>query len=77
MENFQQLIISHEESKDNEKSKMEETIEELNKQILIWRERAEVLEGKSKEQTALDRELEKLRLVTLRISCSKNFVLFQ
>lgn len=69
MENLRLLVKSHEEDKNSEESKMAETIEELSKQIIIWRNRAEVLESRSKEQATLDRELEQLRLVALEISC--------
>lgn len=69
-------MSSREEDRGNEESKMAETIEELSKQIATWRERAEVSESKSKEQTTLDRELEKLRLIALKISWSKTRSLF-
>ncbi|VDK85975.1 unnamed protein product [Litomosoides sigmodontis] len=72
VENLQLLAKSHEEGKNSEESKMAETIEELSKQIVIWQNRAEVSESKSKEQARLDRELEQLRRENAELTAAYN-----
>ncbi|CAG9540252.1 unnamed protein product [Cercopithifilaria johnstoni] len=72
VENLQLLANSNDKDGDSEKSKMAETIEELNKQIVMWQKQAEVSESRSKEQTALDRELEKLRRENAELTAAYN-----
>ncbi|VDM94300.1 unnamed protein product, partial [Onchocerca ochengi] len=72
VEKLQLLVNSHEENRGNEESKMTKTVEELNKQIEIWRERAEVSEIKSKEQATLDQELRKLRRENAELTAAYN-----
>ncbi|VDO46705.1 unnamed protein product [Onchocerca flexuosa] len=72
VEKLQLLVNSHEEDRGNEESKMAKTIEELSKQIEIWRERAEVSESKLKEQATLDQELRKLRRENAELTAAYN-----
>ncbi|KAL4003725.1 hypothetical protein ACH3XW_8780 [Acanthocheilonema viteae] len=72
VENLQLLVNYHKEGRDSKESKMAETIEELSKQIMIWRKRAECLESRSEEQTTLDRELEKLRRENAELTAAYN-----
>ncbi|VDM08700.1 unnamed protein product, partial [Wuchereria bancrofti] len=68
--NLQLLLNSHEENKNSEESKMAETTEKLGEEM--GRQRTEVSESTSKDQTELDRELENLRRENMELAAAYN-----
>lgn len=75
--NLRLEVNSREEDRCNEKSKAAETIEKLRKEIMTWQERAEISESSLKDQETINRELQKLRLIALKISwCRSRFIYY-